>query len=100
VRAGELGDAGAVGEHQARASEGPTHGLLAGGNLPGGVQHVAAVHRDHQGRSSGAQLSRLAHRVARGHRVVRVHEVELEAAPQASHRQRQRRRRPRSPLGV
>ncbi len=90
--AGRL-DPRAVGEHEPRRAERPGHRRAAGRVVGRGVEDVAAVDGDDERRGDpGAQ-----HRVARGHRVVGVDEVEREAPPQAPQRDRERRRRPGAP---
>ena len=68
VGAGELGDAAAVGEHEAGGAQSACDGRAAGRGAGGGVEHVAAVHGDHERHvEPGA-----AHGLTGGHGVVGV----------------------------
>ena len=93
VRTRELGDAVAVGEHQARGAEATRDRLRAGLVAPGGVQHVPAVHRD----DDGAGKARPADRVARRHGVVGVYDLEGERPGERAQGKPERRAPPRLP---
>jgi hypothetical protein len=100
VRAGKLGDALAVGKHQAGFGQRVVHGPLAVGHAPGCVEHIAAVHRDDQRSANGARCAHAAHRIAGRNGVVRMDQVERERPVQAHHRDPQRWRRPGAPSRV
>ncbi len=70
VGTGELGDSVAVGEHELRGAEAARDRLGTGRVASGGVQHVAAVHRDDQRRVHTCT----AHGVGGRYRVVGVDE--------------------------
>ncbi len=96
VGAGELGDAAAVGEHQAGGAEPARDGLAADGGAGGGVEHVAAMDGDHE----GLPEPDAAHRLAGGNRVVSVDQIEAPPSMQAPQGDPQRGRGPGAPGGV
>ena len=93
-RAARRLDARAVGEHEPRARRTRAAPPRGRPSWSGAVWKTSLPCTE---TTSGARDPGAQHRVARGHRVVGVDEVEREAPPQAPQRDRERRRRPRAP---
>ena len=100
VAARQLGDALAVGEHEAGGAEPARDRARSGGVASRRVENVAAVHRDHERLAQPRGGERTAHGVPGRDGVVRVHEIERERRAKTPQRERERRRRPGRPRGV